>query len=209
MADGGARRQALKIVLLVEGKTETAVNEVLKKFLDAQAALQGRPRVGLKTKPLDSKLLNAQRLRDQVALSLRDSEVVCVVGLIDVYPGFASAHDAKRFLRLAVGTNPQFHAHAAQFDLEAWLLPFWQDICQKLHIQRQPPGGNPEQVDQQSPPSRRLTELYRLAGRDYDKPRDARAILDGKDLTVVASRCPEFKLLLNTLLTCAGLTALP
>ena len=142
---------------LVEGKTETAVKEVLKKFLDSQAAVQGRPRVGLKTKPLDSKLLSDERLRDQVAISLRDPEVECVVALIDVYPAFPSAQAAKTFLRDAVGANPQFHAHAAQFDTEAWLLPFWPDICRKLRVQRQPPGANPEQIDRQNPPSRRLT----------------------------------------------------
>ena len=198
----------MKIVLLVEGKTETAVKEILKKFLDSQAAVQGRPRVGLKTKPLDSKLLSDERLRDQVAISLRDPAVECVVALIDVYPAFPSAQAAKTFLRDTVGANPRFHAHAAQFDTEAWLLPFWPDICRKLRVQRQPPGGNPEQIDRQNPPSRRLTELYRIAGRDYDKPRDARAILDGRDLTVIAACCPEFKLFLNTLMVCARLPAL-
>jgi hypothetical protein len=199
----------LKIVLLVEGKTETAVKEALKTFLDAEAAQQGRPRVGVTTKPLDSKLLNAQRVRDQVALNLRDPDVLCVVALIDVYPAFASAHQAKAFLRSAGGADPRFHVHAAQFDVEAWLLPFWQAICQKLRIQRQPPGGNPEQVNQQKPPSRWLSELYRMARRSYDKPRDARAILAGKNLRTIAAQCPEFKLFLNTLLNCANLAALP
>ena len=41
------------------------------------------------------------------------------------------------------------------------------------------------------------------------KPRDARAILQGRDLTVAANRCPEFKAFLNTLLACANLAAIP
>jgi hypothetical protein len=199
----------LIIVLLVEGKTETTLKEVLKKFLDDQATREGRPRVKVNTKPLDTRLLNPERVRDQVALSLRDQEVVCVVGLVDVYPRFRSAQEAKEFLRQAASGEPKFHAHAAQFEVEAWLLPFWQDICHKLRVQRQPPGANPEQVDLQTPPSRHLSELYRLANRSYDKPRDAKAILQGKDLTVVASQCPEFRALLNTLLMCAGLTTMP
>ena len=197
------------IVLLVEGKTETTLKEVLKKFLDDQATREGRPRVKVNTKPLDTRLLNPERVRDQVALSLRDQEVVCVVGLVDVYPRFRSAQEAKEFLRQAVGGQQRFHAHAAQFEVEAWLLPFWQDICHRLGVQRKPPRANPEQVNLQKPPSRHLSELYRLASRTYDKPRDAKAILQGKDLTVVASQCPEFRALLNTLLTCAGLATLP
>lgn len=199
----------MKIVLLVEGKTETALKEILKRFLDEQATREGRPKVGLKTKPLDTRLLNPERVRDHVALSVRDAEVVCVVALLDVYPNFHAAQDAKDFLRGAVGKEPRFHPQAAKFEVEAWLLPFWEEICTKLKVQRQPPGANPEQVDLQTPPSRHLSELYRMANRTYDKPRDLLAILDGKDLTVVANQCPEFKALLNTLLGCAGLAALP
>ena len=84
--------------------------------------------------------------------------------------------------------------------MEAWLLPYWGAICQRLRVQRQAPGGQPEQVNLQRPPSRHLRDLYRAAGRDYDKPRDAKAIPDGKDLTVAANACPELKALLNTLL---------
>lgn len=199
----------MRIVLLVEGKTETALKEILKRFLDEQATREGRPKVGLKIKPLDTRLLNPERVRDHVALSVRDAEVVCVVGLVDVYPRFISAREAKEFLRGAAGGEPRFHAHAAQFEVEAWLLPFWQEICRKLRVQCQPPGANPEEVDLQTPPSRHLSELYRMAKRTYDKPRDVLAVLHDKDLTVIANQCPEFKALLNTLLQCAGLSILP
>lgn len=150
---------------MVEGKTEKALREVLKRFLDDRATQRRRPKVKLKTKLLDSGLLNQERLRDQVALSFRDPEVVCVVGLVDVYPRFTSAMEAKGFLRQAATGEPRFHAHAAQFEIEAWLLPFWKDICYRLGVQRKPPGANPEQVDLQKPPSRHLSELYRLANR--------------------------------------------
>lgn len=198
----------MKIVLLVEGRTETAFKEALKGFLDTRATQEGRPKARLITKPLDTRLLNPGRVRDQVALSLRDEEVVCVVGLVDVYPRFRSAQEAKEFLRQAASGHPKFHPHAAQFEVEAWLLPYWQEICRRLGVQRQPPGANPEQVNLQKPPSHHLAELYRLAKRSYDKPRDAKAILNGKDLLAAANPCPEFKALLNTLLQCAGLGTL-
>jgi hypothetical protein len=199
----------LTIVLLVEGKTEAALKDVLKGFLDKRAAREGKAKVRLVTKPLDSRLLNQERVLDQVRMSLRDPETVCVVGLLDVYPRFQSAQDARGFLRQAVGAETRFHPHAAQFEVEAWLLPFWKDICQKLGVQRQPPGGKPEEVNLQNPPSHHLSRLFKLAKRNYDKPRDLKAILQGKDIETVAAQCPGFKAFLNTLLMCAGLTALP
>jgi len=199
----------LTIVLLVEGKTEVALRDALKSFMDARATQEGKLRVRLTTKPLDTSLLNPARVRDQIAMSVRDREVACVIGLLDVYPRFQSAHEAKAFLLRAAGEEPRFHAHAAQYEVEAWLLPFWDKICQKLRVQRQPPGGNPEEVDLQTPPSRHLSNLYRMAKRTYDKPRDVLAVLHDKDLTVIANQCPEFKALLNTLLLCAGLSILP
>jgi hypothetical protein len=44
--------------------------------------------------------------------------------------------------------------------------------------------------------------------RKYTKPTEYAAILNGKNLTVAADRCPEFKSLLNTLLQLGGLTPL-
>jgi len=198
----------LRIVLLVEGKTETALKEVLKAFLDRRAEAEGKPKVGLRTKPMDTGLLKPERVRDQVVMSLRDPEVVCVIGLVDVHPHFSSAREAKDRLQQVVGQEPIFHPHAAQYEVEAWLLPYWEDICRRLKLARHPPGPHPEQVNHQTPPSQHLATLYRAASRFYDKPRDAKAILQGKDLTVAANQCPEFKAFLNTLLTCAGLTRL-
>jgi hypothetical protein len=170
---------------------------------------EGRPKVALRTK--DIMTLNAGKLRGRIRLELRDPRVTAVIGLIDVYPNFPSAADAKDFLRQAADSNPRFYAHAAQYDVEAWLLPYWNDICRRTGVQRAAPGPQPEQVDLQHPPSRRLEELYRLAtpGRKYVKPIEMTAILRDKDLTIAADQCPELKCLLNTLLALADLTRLP
>jgi len=120
------------------------------------------------------------------------------------YPNFADAAEAKGFLREAVGEEPRFHAHAAQFDVEAWLLPYWDAICRRVGVQQARPGAHPEQVDRQNPPSKRLEELYQRAKprpRKYVKPIEMAAILRDKDLTVAAMQCPEFRAFLNTLLT--------
>ena len=199
----------MSIVLLVEGETETALKGKLKAFLDERAEAEGKPKVALRTK--DIMTLNRNRLCRRVSLELRDPKVTAVVGLIDVYPNFDSANDAKQFLRTAVGNEPRFYAHAAKFDVEAWLMPYWDFICRRLGVQKARPGANPEEVNRDHPPSKRLSELYRIARppRKYVKPIEMAAILRNQNLTVAADQCPELKSLLNTLLTLGNLTLLP
>lgn len=63
----------------------------------------------------------------------------------------------------------------------------------------------------QKPPAYHLDELYRQVkprARKYNKPIEMRDILRGKDLTIAADACPEFKSFLNTLLALNGLAAL-
>jgi len=181
----------VSVVLLVEGATETALKGALKAFLDQRAAAKGHPRVALR--PKDVMTLNRARLRGRIRLELRDPRVTAVVGLVDVYPNFSSAEEAKAYLREAAEDDPRFHAHAAQYDVEAWLLPYWASICDRIGVRRAPPGPRPEQVNHIHPPSWHL---------------EMAAILRGQDLTVAADQCPEFRALLNTLLTVAELSPL-
>jgi hypothetical protein len=197
------------IILLVEGVTEVALKSKLKAFLDERAAVAGRPQVALRTK--DIMTLNAGKLRGRIRLELRDPRVTAVVGLIDVYPRCASADEARQFLREAAGGESRFYAHAAQYDVEAWLLPYWDFICQRLGVRRAIPGSNPEEVNLTHPPSKHLAELYRTANppRKYVKAIEMNAILRRQDLTIAANRCSELKSLLNTLLDLGGLATLP
>jgi len=196
------------IVLLAEGRTEKVLGVHLKAFLDRRADIEGKPKVALRTKDIMN--LNPRKLRGRIRLELREPQVDGVVGLVDVYPDFPSAQAARDFLLEAADGDPRFHAHAAQYDVEAWLLPYWDTICRRLGVRRAAPGHDPEAVDRERPPSRRLAELYRLARprRKYVKTAEMSAILRNQDLTVSADRCPEFKALLNTLLTVAGLSPL-
>ena len=198
----------MSVVLLVEGKTETALRAVLKRFLDERAEAQGKPRIALRTKPMMT--LNQGKLRGRIRRELSEPGVAAVVGLIDVYPDFASAEAAKRFLREAADDDPRFFAHAAQYEVEAWLLPFWDAICRRLRVRQAPPGPWPEQVDLERPPSLRLGERYRRAKppRKYIKTLEMSAILGRLGLAPAAACCPELKALLNTLLAVGDLAPL-
>jgi hypothetical protein len=202
------KRRGKEIVLLVEGKTETAIKPVLKRFLDARCEREKKPKVRLSTRPLDSRLLREKVVRDHVVLNLKRSSVVGVIALIDVVCSgrnrqFESAQDAIRFLKNAAPNEKRYRAHAAQYDFEAWLLPYWDAILAKLSLKKKPPGADPELVNHDQPPSRHLKTLYRKAKLDYDKPRDALAILKGQDLLISAERCPQLKAFLNSLLVLA------
>jgi hypothetical protein len=200
----------MTIVLLMEGETEAALKVHLKAFLDQRAALEGKPSVRLKTKPDVGRSKGAFHKR--IRLELAEPGVSAVVALVDVYPDYADAAAAKQDLYAKAGSPSHFYAHAAQYDVEAWLLPFWNDICRQIGVTQGAPGANPEAVDGDRPPSLRLKELYGRAKqpkRSYSKVTEMRRVLKDKDLTIIAGQCPEFKLFLNTLLTLSDLTPLP
>jgi hypothetical protein len=197
------------IILLVEGATETALKHRLKALLDMQAERENQPKVKLHTK--DIMTLNEDKLRRRIRLELRNPQVEAVVGLIDVYPEFTSAVEAKDFLLRAADGEPRFYAHAAQYEVEAWLLPYWDEICRRIGVKQKSPGQHPEEVNLENPPSKRLAKLYQLTKprrRKYVKTIEMTAILHDKDLTIAANRCPELKSLLNTLLKLGNLTPL-
>lgn len=195
----------MKIVLLVEGDTEQALKEHLKRFLDERTAQAARDRVSLQTRSLR---LDRKDIEKRLRLELATKDTVAVVALVDVYPYFDSPEAAKAFLLQAAGRDPRFYAHVARHDAEAWLLPFWEEICARVGVRKKAPGPHPEEIDGEHPPSERLEELYRLSKppRKYIKPVEMNAILRGKDLTIIATSCPEFRAFLNTLLRLSGLS---
>jgi hypothetical protein len=123
----------LKITIIVEGSTELAFKSHLTEFLKTR--LEGSmPRLDLF--PCNGRIPKKDVLRRTVEASLMSGSDA-VIALSDVYtgtpgtPDFTDASDAKQKMRQWVGPNPQFYPHAAQYEFEAWLLPFWSEI-QKL-----------------------------------------------------------------------------
>ena len=180
----------MTVILLVEGATETALKRHLKRFLDHRATRENKPRLALRTKPLRT-VPSAVQFQKRVRLELGSKGVKAVVGLLDVYPKFESADEAKEFTCKAAGFDERFFAHAAQYDVEAWLLPYWEFICHRIGVTRSRPGANPEQVNHMSPPSRRLEELYRIAKRKYKKPLDDDSYFGAAGLEYRGARVPR------------------
>jgi hypothetical protein len=202
----------MKIVLIVEGDTERAFLVPLRKFLSDR--LPGRmPK--LVASSHGGRIPKEDQLYRVVENLLKDREPAdAVIALTDVYTGtgdFIDAADAKAKMRQWVGPNPKFHPHAAQYDFEAWLLPYWSKIRQLAKHYRRAPSGAPETINHQNPPAHRIQAIFEVGKcRDsYSKPRDDKKILKDEDLLIAANACPELKSFLNTILTLCGGAPIP
>lgn len=194
----------MRISIIVEGATEKALIPKLREFLSQRLAGK-MPNLDLM--PCDGRVDTGTKLRRKVELLLKESDAV--IALTDVYTGtreFKDANDAKAKMRQWVGDEPRFYPHAAQYDFEAWLLPYWADIQKLAGHNKNAPGGKPEDVNHDKPPAYHLKEIFRIGNKRqaYVKPRDAGRILRDNDLFVAANACPELKLFLNTILMLSG-----
>jgi hypothetical protein len=194
----------MTIVVICEGATEAALAGGLREYL--RARIGGSRNVGVTTRSLKGPTLRSKLAR--VALhALDQQDTVGVIALSDVYPSHEDAKQTKDALRRfagPVGKDPRFRPHAAQFEVEAWILPFWDEIAKGLRVKAARLGANPEQVNGQTPPSQHLKELFRKARRDFDKIIDGPNWLTAERLQHAAQCCPELRAFLSSLLELAG-----
>jgi hypothetical protein len=204
----------MRIAFIIEGKTERAFVEYLRKFLRPLLSNQ-MPRIDCS--PYDGRIPTGEKLK-RVVKNLLSGEQSAdhVIALTDVYtgsnpPDFQDASDAIAKMKQWVGNNENFHPHAAQYDFEAWLLPYWPTIQRLAGHNKTAPSGNPETVNHKKPPAHRLEEIFEIGRcRDsYVKPRDAGRILRESDLYVAIQQCSQLKALVNTILRISGGTAIP
>lgn len=202
----------MRISLIVEGKTEKVFVPYLRNFLKKR--LVRMPQI--KPVPQDGRIPTRDKLKRLVELLLNDRKQAAdaVIALTDVYTGtkeFVDAADAKSKMRSWVGPNDRFFPHAAQYDFEAWLIPYWDEIQKIAGNNRTVLTANPETVNHDKPPSYHLQEIFRTGRykKSYVKTRNASKILKGKDLLIAANACSELKAFLNTILTLCGGDAIP
>ncbi len=204
----------MKISIIVEGRTEKAFMPHLREYLKNR--LPGTmPK--LDPVPYDGRIPKEDKLRCVVINLFKGRNAADhVLALTDVYtganpPDFKDAADAKAKMRTWVENEPRFHPHAAQYDFEAWLLPYWSTIQKLAGHNKTAPAANPEAVNHTRPPAVRLKEIYEIGRcRDsYVKPRDAGRILREVDLSVSISQCAELKAFVNTILSLCGGAVIP
>lgn len=200
----------MKIVLIVEGQTEKIFFPHLRSYLETHLA-NAMP--SIRTQKFDGRIPKGEKLRRLVEQLLNDGERSAdhVIALTDVYtgtnpPDFRDAADAINKMRSWVGNESRFHPHAAQYDFEAWLLPYWKTIQKLAGHNKSAPVGAPEAVNHSKPPAHHIAEVFKIGSRGgaYVKTRDAARILRDNDLAVAIAACPQLKSMVNTILTVSG-----
>lgn len=206
----------MKIAILVEGETEKAFMPSVRRILNSR--LPGRmPR--LKPIPYNGRIPKEEKLKRRVEHLLSGKDAYdAVIALTDVYTGpkdlntdFKDAADAKKKMKEWVGNNPNFYPHAAQYDFEAWLLPFWPTIQKLAKHNKSVPSGNPEKVNHHKSPSKHIQEIFEngQSPRSYSKTRDGLKILEANDLMESIKVCSELKAFINTILLLCGGQEIP
>ncbi len=199
----------MRIAVIIEGKTEKAFLSFLRDFI-RPCLPSGLPKID--SRPYDGRIPKEDKLKEDVQRLLQGKNASDhVIALTDVYTGtnqrdFNDAQDAKEKMRKWVGDETRFHPHAAQYDFEAWLLPYWTTIQRLARHNKAAPSGNPENVNHNNPPSRRINEIFEIGKcrKSYVKARDAKRILRENDLGVAVNQCIELKSLVNTILKICG-----
>ncbi len=190
----------MRIVILVEGKTEQAFKPYLIAYLRKRLA---GPMPKLDFHKYDGRIPCGEKLKRIVEKHLNEgkSPADAVIALTDVYtgsipPDFQTGEDAKRKMREWVGGERRFHPHVALHDFEAWLLSYWERIKEVTGTNRKAPRSSPEKVNHGNPPAHRLQEIFRTGSKTkaaYIKARDAGRILRDQDLSLAVDACPELK----------------
>lgn len=203
----------MKIAIIFEGKTEKTFLPYLREYLKLRLAGKMPKIIPF---ACDGRIPTEQKLMRAVQNLLSGKNAVDhVIALTDVYtgkqpPDFTDAEDAKKKMRRWVGEEPRFHPHAAQFDFEAWLLPYWPTIQKLAGHKQAAPTINPEKVNHNKPPAYIIRDIFNLGKqRKYNKPRDAGRILRDNDLSVSIAQCSELKAFVNTILSICGGTVIP
>jgi hypothetical protein len=197
----------MKIAIIVEGKTEKAFMRYLQTYLKGRLANK-MPKIIAHC--YDGRIPKENKLKRIVQNLLTGNNAAdYVIALTDVYTGtadFRNAADAKAKMREWVGKESRFYPHAAQYDFEAWLLPYWDTIKRLAGHNKKVPAGNPEAVNHDRPPAFYLKEIFEAGScRDsYIKPRDAGRILRENDLSIAINQCAEFRAFVGRIISLSG-----
>jgi hypothetical protein len=194
----------MKIAIIVEGKTEKVFMRYLQVYLKNHLA-DKMPKII--SSCYDGRIPKEDKLKRVVEKLLMGGNAAdYVIALTDVYTGtsdFKDAADAKAKMRKWVGEEDRFFPHAAQYDFEAWLLPYWNTIQKLAGHNKTAPSGKPELVNHHKPPASHIKEIFE-AGKcrdSYVKPRDAGRILKENDLSIAISQCAELKAFVDRIIS--------
>jgi hypothetical protein len=203
----------MKFILFVEGHTEKALPEFLKRWLDPRL---GKP-VGIKPVRFEgwNELVKDTPKKAVMHLTGPDKdEIIAVIALLDLYgptfyPDKMKTADerfdwAKKDLEKKVD-HPRFFQFFAVHETEAWLLSAPELFPTEVRKAFPAKAVNPERVNFDEPPAKLLERLYSLkTDRRYKKVTTGKELFGRLDPDVAYGRCPRLRELLDKMLELAG-----
>jgi hypothetical protein len=190
-----------RIVVLCEGDTEELAT---RHFITRQWQTDGLSAIGLHTVNLSAKL---QDVSVKTSLYLDETNVLAVFTLVDLYGMDRVVHQADDELEAKVARvkswflggieharKANFHPHVCVHETEAWMLAEGAALRRRLDDAGIKPDPQAEIKNFQSPPQRRLNELFLRQKKDrYHKIRDGRPLLAALEFDVVYKSCRYFR----------------
>ena len=203
----------MKFVLLVEGATErAAAAEILKRWLDPRLNTPVR----IQVVAFRGHGEFARKLKTKARMHLdgpNSSEIIAVVGLLDLYgpsffpPTLRTVEEKQSWginhFQQMVG-HDRFRMYFAVHEFEAWLLCEPAIFPREVRAEVQRLSAQPEQVNFNDPPARRLGSIYfRCMKRKYKKTTNGNQLFSGLDAEVAVSKCPYLRAMLEEMLELA------
>lgn len=204
----------MKFLLFVEGDTEKiALGDFIQRWLNSKLSC----RVGIKLINFKGNRHFRREILKKVNFHLgrnNRGEIIAAIGLLDLYKGATYPPDkpsvsdryewAVEYYEKLVG-HDKFRMFFAVHETEAWLLSdtsiFPHSVRQRIPNNC---SGQPENVNFDRPPAKRLKEFYRSAtNKSYKKTTQGKLLFEKLDPQIAYDKCPYLKRMLDTLLELA------
>lgn len=206
----------MRFVLAVEGGTE---KRVLQAFLERWLNAELPQRVGVQIVSLNGYGNFRRKIEKTARNHLHgpdNNEIIAVIGLMDLYgPQFYPDHLAQPEERRQWGVThfqqkvdqDRFRMFFAVHELEAWLLSQPDIFPREVRSAIQSISSQPENVNFDAPPAKRLHDIYRSRlKKDYKKVTNGKRLFSKLDPMAAADKCPHLKAMLEEMLTLARQT---
>ncbi len=143
----------------------------------------------------------------------KQTEILAVIGLMDLYgpafyPGHLSTADerhrwAKEHFEKQVG-HDRFRMFFAVHEFEAWLLSHPEIFPRDIQNLMRGKFGQPEKINFDQPPAKRLNQIYQQATRkNYKKTTYGKQLFAQLDPSIAVKKCPYLKAMLEEMLSLA------
>ena len=199
-----------KFILFVEGYTEMkGLAGFLKRWLDVRLDAP----VGIETVRFEgwSDLVrDAKKKANLYLTSPKQSEIIAVIGLIDLYgvdnypDDIASVKERYQWLKKDIEERvgqARYRQFFAVHETEAWFLANLRDFPTEVRKALEKKAAHPELVNFDTPPAKLLEATFsRELKRDYKKVTEASNRFPRLDPEQVAEKCPHLQEMLNELL---------